>query len=111
LRQVLKNLLSNAAKFSSKGEEIVINTTVHFDKVRLEIIDHGCGISDELKDRLFQKYCLEKNNELPLVDSSGLGLIISKKLVEAMGGEMGFTSSTGVGSCFYVDLPLEEPNS
>ena len=111
LRQVLKNLLSNAAKFSSKGEEIVINTTVHFDKVRLEIIDHGCGISDELKDSLFQKYSLEKNNELPLVDGSGLGLIISKKLVEAMGGEIGFTSSAGVGSCFFVDLPLEEPNS
>lgn len=107
LRQVLKNLLSNAAKFSSKGEEIIINTTVHFDKVRIEVIDHGCGIEDERKDKLFQKYSGNQGSSAV----GAMGLAISKALVQAMGGELGFTSTVGVGSCFYIDLPLEEANS
>ena len=109
LRQVLKNLLSNAAKFSNKGEEIIINTIVHSDRVRIEVIDHGFGIVDERKDKLFQKYWENENAESPTV--GGLGLAISKELVQAMGGELGFTSTVGVGSTFYMDLPLEEPNS
>jgi signal transduction histidine kinase len=108
---VLKNLLSNAAKFSNKGEEIVINITVHIDKVRIDIIDHGCGIGDELKESLFQKYAQEIASETSPANNLGLGLIISKKLVEAMGGEIGFISTLGIGSCFYIDLPLEEPNT
>ena len=111
LRQVFKNLLSNAAKFSKKDDEIFINLTVHVDKVRVDIIDHGCGIGDELKEFLFQKYPQELAAASSPANSVGMGLIISKKLVEAMGGEIGFTSTLGVGSCFYVDLPLEEPNT
>ncbi|MET0356520.1 MAG: ATP-binding protein [Cellvibrio sp.] len=107
LRQALKNLLSNAAKFSNKGEEIIINTTVHFDKVRIEIIDHGCGIEDERKDALFEKYSGSEDS----TSTGAMGLAIAKELVLAMGGELGFTSTVGVGSCFYIDLPLEEPNS
>ncbi len=111
MRQVLKNLLSNAAKFSNKGEEIVINITVNLDKVRIDIIDHGCGIDDELKESLFQKYPQEILSESNPSNGAGLGLVISKKLVEAMDGEIGFTSTPGIGSCFYIDLPLEEPNT
>ncbi|RYY73635.1 MAG: HAMP domain-containing histidine kinase [Gammaproteobacteria bacterium] len=111
LRQVLKNLLSNAAKFSNKDEEILINITVHVDKVRVDIIDHGCGIGNELQEGLFQKYPQELTSETSPANSAGLGLVISKRLVEAMGGEIGFTSTLGIGSCFFIDLPLEEPNS
>jgi|GEM_PF-3607492 len=111
LRQVLKNLLSNAAKFSNKGEEIVLNITVHVDKVRIDIIDHGCGIGDELKEGLFDQYPQEIASESKLSNSLGMGLVISKKLIEAMGGEIGFKSTLGIGSCFYIDLPLEEPNT
>jgi signal transduction histidine kinase len=111
LRQVIKNLLSNAAKFSNKGEEIILNITVHVDKVRIDVIDRGYGISDELKEGLFQKYPQEIASESNPRNNAGLGLVISKKLVEAMGGEIGFSSTLGIGSCFYIDLPLEEPNT
>ncbi|RYY03921.1 MAG: hypothetical protein EOO53_05275 [Gammaproteobacteria bacterium] len=111
LRQVLMNLLSNAAKFSHKGDEVILNISVHFDKVRIEVIDHGCGIVDEFKDKIFHRFSQGDSSDSRSTGGTGLGLAIAKELVVAMDGDIGFTSAVGVGSCFYIDLPLEEPNS
>ena len=111
LRQVLMNLLSNAAKFSHKGGDVILNISVHFDKVRIEVIDHGYGIADEFKDKIFQRFSQGDSSDTRSAGGTGLGLAIAKELVIAMDGDIGFTSAVGVGSCFYIDLPLEEPNS
>lgn len=114
LRQVVVNFISNAAKFSPKGEEIMINVNVSFDKVKIEVIDHGCGIPESRHATLFQKVLAEDADHINAVgdtSSKGLGLSIAKELIEHMNGTIGFVSTEGVGSCFYVELPLEEANS
>lgn len=111
LRQVLVNFLSNAAKFSHKGDEIVINITVHFDKVRVEVIDHGHGIPEEFHSKIFHKFTQADASDTRVAGGTGLGLAIAKELIQYMGGAIGFSSTLGVGSCFYFELPLEEPNS
>jgi signal transduction histidine kinase len=111
LRQVLVNFISNAAKFSPKGEEIMINVNVSFDKVKVEVIDHGCGIPESRHATLFQKMLPEEASHSDSTGGGGLGLAIAKELIELMNGAIGFVSTEGVGSCFYVELPLEEANS
>jgi signal transduction histidine kinase len=111
LRQVLVNFLSNAAKFSPSGEEIIINLDVSFDKVKIEVIDHGNGIPEGFREKIFQKFSQADSSDSRSVGGTGLGLAIAKELVEKMNGTIGFISTEGVGSCFYVELPLEEANS
>lgn len=117
LRQVVVNFISNAAKFSPKGEEIMINVNVSFDKVKIEVIDHGCGIPESRQATLFQKAPPDDTVNVDAVvgagtvGGKGLGLTIAKELIEHMNGTIGFVSTEGVGSCFYVELPLEEANS
>jgi signal transduction histidine kinase len=111
LRQVLVNFLSNAAKFSHKGDEIIINASVHGEKVRVEVIDHGRGIPEEFHSKIFEKFSQADSSDSRSVGGTGLGLAIAKELIQQMNGSIGFTSTPGVGSCFYIDLPLEEPNS
>ena len=111
LQQVLINFLSNAAKFSHKGDEIVINASVHADIVRIEVIDHGQGIPEEFHGRIFEKFAQADSSDSRAVGGTGLGLAIAKELVQQMNGTIGFTSTLGVGSCFYIELPLEESNS
>ena len=111
LRQVLMNLLSNAAKFSARGEEVVINTNVTHDRVRVEVVDRGQGIAPEFQARIFQKFEQEDGSSTRNNGGTGLGLAIAKELVEAMGGVIGFSSTLGVGSVFFVEFPLEELNS
>ncbi|WP_189420909.1 sensor histidine kinase [Cellvibrio zantedeschiae] len=111
LRQVLVNFLSNAAKFSHKGDEIVINASVHADKVRIEVVDHGQGIPEEFQDKIFEKFSQVDSSDSRAAGGTGLGLAIAKELIQQMNGTIGFTSAEGVGSCFYVELPLEEANS
>lgn len=111
LSQVLVNFLSNAAKFSPRGEDIILNLDVGFDKVKIEVIDHGNGIPESFHDKIFQKFSQADSSDSRSIGGTGLGLAIAKDLVENMNGTIGFISTEGVGSCFYVELPLEEANS
>lgn len=110
--QILMNLLSNAIKFTPSLEKIdfsVIQTSRQNKKVcfRFIVADTGVGMSEELKTRLFQPFEQESASTAHKHGGSGLGLSITKNLVDLMGGSIGVESTKGQGSVFTVDLPFE----
>ena len=106
LQQVLTNLLSNAAKFSPQGGQVTVNIKPVNNRVRIEVIDCGMGISAEGQKKLFTKFYQVDSSSTRKAGGTGLGLAISKELIEAMQGTIGVSSELGKGSCFYVDLPI-----
>ncbi len=105
LRQVFVNLIGNAVKYSKKGE---IKVSLHGEQGRLQIqvSDTGSGISSEDQARLFQKFFRVKSEDTRGVSGTGLGLWISKQIVENMKGRLTVESIKGVGSHFIVSFPL-----
>ena len=106
LMQILSNLLSNAAKFSAPGGRVTVNATVVGDDVRVDVVDRGVGISDDFRDRVFEKFSQADSSDTRARGGSGLGLAITRVLVERMGGTIGFDSVEGAGSTFHFTLPL-----
>ncbi len=109
LRQVLANLLGNALKFTERGRitlEQTLDVSTGRAKVTFTIRDTGIGIPDEVKHRLFQKFSQADGSTTRLYGGSGLGLSISRQLVELMGGTIEFQSSAGTGSAFSFTLDL-----
>jgi PAS domain S-box-containing protein len=105
LSQVLTNLLSNAAKFSPEDECVTIDVKRVDGLLRVSVTDCGSGIPESFHDRIFQKFSQADTSETKEKGGSGLGLSISKAIIERMGGAIGFTSETGKGSTFYFTLP------
>ncbi len=104
LRQVLLNLLSNAVKYNREGGSVVVGTrNVGVDRLRIAVSDTGPGIAPELFDRVFTPF-ERLGAEKTQIEGTGIGLALSKRLTEAMGGSIGFTSELGAGSTFFVDL-------
>lgn len=115
VNQVLMNLLSNAVKFTEGGDQImleVIQSSVSYDTVNIRMIvsDTGCGMSEDLKNRLFQPFEQEDASTAKKHGGSGLGLAISKNLVELMGGSIQVESEKGKGTIFVVSLPFKRSN-
>ncbi|WP_126455931.1 PAS domain S-box protein [Sulfuriflexus mobilis] len=106
LMQVMANLLSNAAKFSPEGETVEINLARHHDLLRISVTDHGPGIPEEFHDKLFERFTQSDSSDSRRKGGTGLGLNISKIIVEKHGGHIGFISREGVGTTLYVDLPV-----
>ncbi len=104
--QVLTNLLSNALKFSPVGGTITVSACRQGERVRCEIRDHGPGITEEDMPRLFQRFS-QLEEGVRMGKGTGLGLSISKALVEAHGGAIGVSSTPGVGSTFWFELPVQ----
>jgi two-component system sensor histidine kinase/response regulator len=115
IRQVVTNLVGNAVKFTDAGEVVVrvqhVETTGPKVVVRFEVIDSGIGISLEDRQRLFQAFTQVDGSMTRRHGGTGLGLTISKRLVELMGGELGIESEPGKGSRFFFELPFEVPSS
>ncbi len=106
LLQVMANLLSNAAKFSPAGGEVEISVAAGEKNVRVAVKDHGPGIPQEFRERIFRKFSQADSSDARRKGGTGLGLSICKALVERMNGGIGFTSKEGEGSTFFFDLPL-----
>jgi signal transduction histidine kinase len=104
--QVFENLVSNAVKFSPSNKKLFINLSQVDGKVIGEIKDEGPGLTEDDKKKLFGKY--QKLSARPTGNetSTGLGLSIVKKFVEAMGGEIWCESMSGKGASFFVSFPF-----
>ena len=109
LLRLLVNLLSNAIKFSPKNSDISLLASVSSSRFRCEIHDSGAGISEADQKKLFQKFSQLDLPEDLKQSGSGLGLMISRQIVEAHGGTIGCTSEVGQGSCFWFELALAMP--
>jgi PAS domain S-box-containing protein len=104
LMQVFANLLSNAAKFSSPGQNVEIRVKREDDKARVEIEDHGAGIPEAFRGRIFDAFAQANSGDTRQQGGTGLGLKISKTLIEEMNGEIGFESEVGSGTTFWFAL-------
>ncbi len=104
LMQVITNLLSNAAKFSPSGADVHVRSRPEANTVRVEVEDAGSGIPEEFRGRIFEKFAQADASAARRFEGTGLGLSIARKLIEAMGGTIGFDSVAGRGSVFYVEL-------
>lgn len=108
IAQVLTNIVNNAIKFTSYGS-VVIQISADTDKelIDISVTDTGCGMSADAQSKLFTPFYQEKQKSTNLHGGTGLGLVICKRLINMMGGELLFNSEQGVGSKFYFSLPLE----
>ncbi len=109
LKQVLLNLLSNAVKYNREYGGIRLDATASpAGRMRITVIDTGMGIPAERLEELFQPFnrlAAERSG----VEGTGIGLTITRRLVEIMGGEVGVASEVGKGSRFWIDLPADAP--
>ena len=106
LGQVIDNLISNAVKFSDQGSTVRVGLKAEDSAVRIRVQDQGPGIPPEDQDQLFRMYCTASTEPTAGESSTGLGLAIAKKVVDAHGGQIALESTVGSGSIFTVSLPL-----
>ncbi|NOX76983.1 MAG: response regulator [Gammaproteobacteria bacterium] len=104
LKQVLSNLLNNAIKFTHKGA-VQIRVGVRGTNILFEVVDSGIGVSRQQQKHLFEAFVQQDEEPYKNHAGAGLGLAISKKLVEMMGGSIGVNSIQGLGSTFWVTVP------
>lgn len=108
LKQILLNLLSNAVKYNRESGFVRVEaSTPGGGLLRLSVTDGGPGIPLEKQPLLFEAF-QRLGAEAGEVEGTGIGLTIAKKLAEMMSGAIGFTSTPGLGTCFFVDLPLAQ---
>jgi signal transduction histidine kinase len=104
LSQVVANLASNAVKYGGEGGSVLLRASRIHDGVRIEVVDHGPGLTLEKQTQLFEPF-----NRLGLerstVEGHGIGLAIARRLVELQGGSIGVISAPGEGAVFWVELP------
>jgi signal transduction histidine kinase len=105
IHQVLGNLIGNAIHFSPEGSEVVVGARVTNGSVEFSVADHGVGIPREEQPRIFSRFHRAANAHASESPGAGLGLYISKGIVEAHGGTIGFRSELGRGSTFFFTLP------
>jgi len=107
MEQVLINLLSNAEKYSPKGTTVELAVRAEMEQVIIDVIDQGQGISEADQKNLFKPYKRLRQNQ-PGVTGLGLGLSISKQIVDSHGGKITVISRPGQGSTFRVILPVKK---
>ena len=110
LRQILSNLLSNAIKFTERGSVAIsvkrLGETAAQHQLRFEVQDTGIGIDAAGREKLFQPFSQADASTTRLYGGTGLGLVISQRIVSLMGGRIGVDSEPGRGSTFWFEIPL-----
>lgn len=102
--QVMNNLLSNALKFSSSGGAVKVQVDTMSSRIRISVHDHGMGIPKDSEDRVFGRFSQVDSSDVRKVGGTGLGLHISKQIVERHKGKIGYVSELGVGSVFFIEF-------
>ena len=106
LAQILRNFIANALKFTTRGEVRVSARLEGSDNVRFAVSDTGIGIASDLHGSLFEDFAQVDSPLQKRLRGTGLGLSLCKRFASLLGGEVGFQSAPGVGSTFYVIIPL-----
>lgn len=106
LIQVVTNLLSNAAKFSPTGGEVIVSVQPEQRIARLSVCDRGPGIPEAFRSRIFSRFAQADSSDTRAKGGTGLGLVISREIAERHGGRLWFESDPGDGATFHLDLPL-----
>ncbi len=104
--QIIHNLLSNAIKFTSSGGKVILRADMEDKWLHIAVSDSGAGIPEEELPHLFERFFQAKNQEHAKAGGTGIGLSLTRELVRAMGGEISVESEVGVGSTFFVKLPV-----
>lgn len=105
LLQVFANLISNAVKFSPEGSNVAIKIMCRDNLVRVSVMDNGPGIPKNFRSKIFGRFAQADSSDSRDKGGTGLGLTISRAIVEAHGGNIDFKTLEGIGSEFYFDLP------
>jgi len=112
LIQVIFNLLSNAAKYSPENGQVMVSLARHNNDFRISVADCGPGIPENYRDQVFQKFSQADSDDTHRKGGAGLGLYVSKAIIEKHSGTIGFTTECGKGTTFFFDLPeLTETSS
>ncbi len=108
LVQVLGYLLSNALKYTPAGGKVTLRSHLEGETVQVEVVDTGIGISVDDQARLFQQFFRSEDEAVREYPGWGLALHLSKKIIEALGGQMGAISALKQGSTFWFSLPVQK---
>lgn len=106
LQQIMTNLIDNGGKYSEDGTTLTISTEVKGDRVIIKVTDQGVGIKEEDRDKLFKKFSRIENHLTSKTQGNGLGLYITKQLVESMNGKISFESEENKGTTFIIEFPV-----
>ena len=106
IEQVLTNLLGNALKYSPEGGEVAVTARRVDGQARISVRDHGIGVADEEREKLFQPFYRAENAKDNYISGMGIGLYVVREIVTLHGGEIAVQSTEGEGSVFTVALPL-----
>jgi signal transduction histidine kinase/DNA-binding response OmpR family regulator len=107
LSQILRNFISNALKFTERGEVRVVVSRDHDQTIAFQVSDTGIGIAAEDQERIFQEWTQVEGKLQKVAKGSGLGLPLSRKLAQLLGGSVSVNSEVGIGSVFTVRIPVQ----
>ncbi len=108
LHQVLDNLMSNAVKFSRRGETVILRILTKADRILVEVEDHGVGIPPDSREKVFGRFTQVDSSDRRSHGGTGLGLNIAQEIMAAHGGTVTYTSKLGEGSTFVIDFPMKD---
>jgi signal transduction histidine kinase len=103
--QVLTNVLSNAVRFSAADDVVTVSASRHDQMLRIAVADRGPGISEDFREHVFEAFARGEDEDWRHRSGTGLGMSISKGIIEELGGAISFETEVGVGTTFLIDVP------
>jgi two-component system, OmpR family, sensor kinase len=111
IKQVLTNLVNNAGRFAPEGSEVLVTVAQLGEKHRIEVIDHGEGIPEAMRSKVFDRFFRADNSRNRETGGSGLGLAIAQSIVSAHNGKIWIEETKGGGATFIIELPTAGPST